>query len=463
MEETIKNSTELWKCAKETLSLKKLNEKSSKLAARDAINLKFSEQVFKFEAEKIGLLQREEEIPPEMEQLIPQKLLDMEENESKRLFNPFLKLKGFNFHYLFIQYLFLTLFSALIPFSGFDMVRDTPVEVLHVFLLGAVKYLFRDFMKTLDETQKDDLTALWNSFNTNSLNIPSIRPISLVKYSSSLVGKDFRIILQAAPFVFFQFMTPSDINIWSSLCHLGSLIFQTHIENMTTYISDLKNHIDLFLNNIIQDSAQWVNKAKFHMLLHLPESIIRFGPACLFATEKFESYNGILRNASIHSNRQSPGQDIAITFSNYHSFRQIISGGFFFDKIQNKYIQSSHHVTNMFSQNPLIQQTLGYNQSEFHSNINYPSIKNLSVPQAKINIETPQDLKIAYPDHEIKQISELNLNQKQSIKKDYFILVSISSLFFLVKFKFLICWFLDSFGLQVQFKSAKMFSAHWAY
>jgi hypothetical protein len=119
------------------------------------------------------------------------------------------------------------------------------------FLLGAVNYLFRDFMKGLDETQKDDLTALWSSFNTDSLNIPSIRPKSMVQYSSSLVGKDFRIILQAAPFIFFQFMNPSNIKLWSSLCHLGSLIFQTHIEDMDTYISDLKNHIEIFLNQII--------------------------------------------------------------------------------------------------------------------------------------------------------------------------------------------------------------------
>ncbi|KAI9616612.1 hypothetical protein H4Q26_011011 [Puccinia striiformis f. sp. tritici PST-130] len=41
-------------------------------------------------------------------------------------------------------------------------------------------------------------------------------------------------------------------------------------------------------NYIIQDSAQWVNKAKFHMLLHLPESILRYGPASLFATEKLK-------------------------------------------------------------------------------------------------------------------------------------------------------------------------------
>ncbi|KAH9450147.1 hypothetical protein Pst134EA_026856 [Puccinia striiformis f. sp. tritici] len=336
-----------------------------------------------------------------MMQDVPQELLDMEENELQRMFNPFLKLKGF------------------------DTVRDTPVEVLHVFLLGPVKYLFQDFMKGLDDGQKAELLALWISFNTDSLNIPSIRPTSMVQYSSSLVGKDFRIILQAAPFIFFQFMTPSQINIWSSLCHLGSLIFQTHIENMETYILELRNHIDIFLKYIIQDSAQWVNKAKFHMLLHLPESILRYGPASLFATEKFESYNGILRNASIHSNRQSPGQDIAITFSNYHTFRQIISGGFFFDKKQKKYIQASNKVTCIFTQNPLIQQMLGYNQSSSLQNVNYPFVKKLKVPDID-RIATPGDLQNSYPDHEIKQISELQLNGKQVLKKNYFILFNVT-------------------------------------
>jgi hypothetical protein len=148
------------------------------------------------------------------------------------------------------------------------------VEILHILLLGAVKYLFRDFMDGLKEPQKQELLALWYSFNTTSLNIPSIRPTSMVQFSTSLVGKDFWIILQAAPFIFFQFMDPPRIKIWSSLCHLGSLIFQTHIDDMETYIPDLKNHIDIFLNHLIQDSAQWSNKPKFHMLLHLPESII---------------------------------------------------------------------------------------------------------------------------------------------------------------------------------------------
>ena len=191
-----------------------------------------------------------------------------------------MRLKGCSILFFELNYFYFLIFcigASLLTFViwpfflRFDMVGDTLVKCLHVFLLGPVKYHFHYFMKGLNASQKEELVAWWNSFNTNSLNIPSIKATILVQYSLSLIGKDFGTILQAAPFVFSPFMEPSDISIWSSLCHLVSLIFQTHIENMSTYISDLRNHIDIFLVHVIENSVQWVSKAKFHMLLHLPE------------------------------------------------------------------------------------------------------------------------------------------------------------------------------------------------
>ncbi|KAI9626393.1 hypothetical protein KEM48_010453 [Puccinia striiformis f. sp. tritici PST-130] len=49
----------------------------------------------------------------------------------------------------------------------------------------------------------------------------------------------------------------------------------------------------------------------------------------------------------------------------------------------------------------------------------------LKVPDID-RIATPGDIQNSYPDHEIKQISELQLNGKQVLKKNYFILFNVT-------------------------------------
>ncbi|KAH9812462.1 hypothetical protein DFH28DRAFT_1084296 [Melampsora americana] len=207
--------------------------------------------------------------PEEVETLCNQ----LKENLGEHIFNPMLRLKGFDGHI------------------------DTPVVTLH---------LFRDLMKGLPSTKfgspcYNNISARWRSFNTKGLNIPPIIPNTLIQFYQSLVGKEFRTVLQAFSFVLFDYMTPEKRHVWTSLCLLALYIFQTDIHNMDKYLKELDLIIDLFLHLLISVSAQW--------------SIQRFGPACLFATEKFELFNGVLQHASVHSNSLSPGRNIANSFT----------------------------------------------------------------------------------------------------------------------------------------------------
>jgi hypothetical protein len=97
MQETKRSSVELWKYSKETKNMDKLNKRSAELAVQDQINWNFTNQLIKFEEEKLAILENKEELPEEMDKPIPPDLINMEDNAPQRLFNPFLELKGFHF------------------------------------------------------------------------------------------------------------------------------------------------------------------------------------------------------------------------------------------------------------------------------------------------------------------------------------------------------------------------------
>ncbi|KNF01905.1 hypothetical protein PSTG_04729 [Puccinia striiformis f. sp. tritici PST-78] len=166
-----------------------------------------------------------------------------------------------------------------------------------------------------------------------------------------------------------------------------------------------RNDFEFYLQQILV-TGQWVNKPKFHHLLHLSESILCFGPASLFSTEKFESFNGVMRNASIHSIRQSPGRDIAITFDNHYSLRSLLSGGIIYNSSTQTFSRGSDEVINMFLHNPVIRKSLGYDlyASNPLSPNDYPFTKKdkaieeeqLPVPQQLIDHCSSQNIKRGY-------------------------------------------------------------------
>ncbi|OSD07688.1 hypothetical protein PYCCODRAFT_1358054, partial [Trametes coccinea BRFM310] len=214
--------------------------------------------------------------------------------------------------------------------KGFDPHSDTPVEILHVVLLGFVKYFWRDTVARLKDAEKATLIARLSSFDTSGLDIPRLSGATLVNYAGSLVGRDFRALVQAAPFVLhgLSVISREYLDVWIALSRLVALVWQPEIDDIANHLANIQGAIDRFLDATCRLTPRWFNKPKFHILLHLPAHIARFGPPMLFATEGFESFNAVIRSFSIHSNHQAPSRDIANGMAHHNRIRHLLSGGF---------------------------------------------------------------------------------------------------------------------------------------
>ena len=117
-----------------------------------------------------------------------------------------------------------------------DPHQSTPVEVLHVVLLGFVKYFWRDAVARVSVANKAILTLRISSLNTSGLGLPRLSGKTYVQYAGSLVGRDFRVIAQIAPFVLFDLLPDYLYTTWNALCALIPLIWQPVIWDLEKYL-----------------------------------------------------------------------------------------------------------------------------------------------------------------------------------------------------------------------------------
>ncbi|KAG6915323.1 hypothetical protein DXG01_012129 [Tephrocybe rancida] len=112
--------------------------------------------------------------------------------------------------------------SGLPLLIGLDPHQDTPFEILHVILLGFVKYLWRDLVQLQLKTKDDKKTLLAThlvSFDVLGLGISPLAGPTLVQYSGSITGRDFRVITQAALFVVYDLVSKDCLKTW--VAHLS--------------------------------------------------------------------------------------------------------------------------------------------------------------------------------------------------------------------------------------------------
>ncbi len=117
-----------------------------------------------------------------------------------------------------------------------DPHADTPVEILHVILLGFVKYFWRDAVSRQGKDGRKKLKTRLSSIDVIELQIPPIRGHTVVQYAKSLTGRDFRAIIQVAACVLYDLIPAEAYEAWLALGRLCALIYQPEIGDITTYL-----------------------------------------------------------------------------------------------------------------------------------------------------------------------------------------------------------------------------------
>ncbi|KAG9089952.1 hypothetical protein FRC06_001282 [Ceratobasidium sp. 370] len=128
------------------------------------------------------------------------------------------------------------LYNPALIIPDLDANQDTPVEILHVILLGIVKYFWRDAVARQDNEGREVLKARINSLDLSGLGLSTPQGKTLVQYAKSLTGGDFRIVLQIAPLILYDLLPTRAYDTWLALSHLGPLAFQPEIEDVNEYL-----------------------------------------------------------------------------------------------------------------------------------------------------------------------------------------------------------------------------------
>eukprot|EP00731_Ephydatia_muelleri_P011328 Em0006g222a len=204
-----------------------------------------------------------------------------------------------------------------------DLHRCTPLEALHVFLLGIYKYFLRDFMGRLSKREKNEIAGRIAAFNFSGFSHRLSRDIT--RYYRSFVGRDFKVLAQLSLFIFAPYLTASETEVWFGLSKLFKLVYcdKLYLEMINEY----RDACCSFVQTVQRNCPGHRKKPKLHLLMHLPEYIELFGHPSSYNTERCETYNSLIRSQNVYGNKMAPSKDIAHSFAVLNSIYFTFSGG----------------------------------------------------------------------------------------------------------------------------------------
>ncbi|KAF8587026.1 hypothetical protein K439DRAFT_1646027 [Ramaria rubella] len=115
----------------------------------------------------------------------------------------------------------------LLEFSGLDPHRDTPVKILHMILLGIIKYVWHNLHTSLDE----DMRALfWFVYPTN------LHVGYMSQYPNGLIEKHFKTLMQTIIFHVHRLVKDLQTELIKAAGRLGVLVWYHEISDMDQYL-----------------------------------------------------------------------------------------------------------------------------------------------------------------------------------------------------------------------------------
>jgi hypothetical protein len=119
------------------------------------------------------------------------------------------------------------------------------------------------------------------------------------------------------------------------------------------------NVLDIFA---LIDPSKIITKIKYHLLAHIEDDVVEFGPLIGVATEIFECFNAIFRYCSILSNHLAPSRDIALQLGDQEGLKHRLTGGWWL--CDQGWRRAGAGVRGFMSTHPMLKKLLGWTEEK---------------------------------------------------------------------------------------------------